>query len=238
MAFEDYKGKGKSLKELSERLNIKSNTLYGILKTMIFCGYVEKDVHALYKTGRRCRQIGIMNRFQFTPRISNTLNSVVQRLCRETGEGVSFYVLDNGERINYINYQSSEIIKVDYTMLQENSIYDYPSGKILVAFCDDAERRLIINKHGYPCEHWNGAANAAALRNEIEKIRDMPYLKQETECGAVTSYAAAVMVGGMLLGSLGIYMPGFRATDEKEKIITDALLKSVKEIEKILGREM
>ena len=237
LAFEDYKGHGKSLKELSARLDIKPNTLHGILKTMIFCGYAEKNIHARYKTGRRCRQIGLMNRFQFEPKVANTLSGAAMRLCKATGEGVSFYVLDNGERINYINYQSSELIKVDYTMLQENSVYDYPSGKILAAFCSDEERMQILSKHGYPQEHWNGAANAAEFSAELEKVRCAPYIRQETEGGTVTSFAAAVMANGTLLGSIGVYMPTFRATDEKEKLICDEMVKAVREIEKILNKE-
>ena len=111
-------------------------------------------------------RIGIINRFQFEPKVANTLSGAAMRLRKATGEGVSFYVLDNGERINY---QSSELIKVDYTMLQENSIYDYPSGKILAAFCSDEERMQILSRHGYPQEHWNGASNAAEFSEEHHK---------------------------------------------------------------------
>lgn len=235
LAFEDYKRNGKSLKELSNATGIKSNTLHGILKTMIHCGYVEKIGHT-YMSGKRCRQIGIINRFQFTPEVSNTINNIIKQLCRTTGESVSFYVLDNGERINYINYQTDALIKVDYTMLDGNSIYDYPSGKILVAFCDEDELKLIIRKHGFPGKHWNNISDMNMLRQEIENIRNREILKQRTEETTVTSYAIAVFADGRLLGSLGVYMPSFRETNEKEKLITQELKKSADEINRILSR--
>ena len=234
LAFEDYDRKGMSLKELSDKTDIKPNTLHGLLKTMVSCGYAEKSGH-LYRSGKRCAQIGIVNRFQFTPEISNTINGVIKRLCLSTGEGVSFYVLDNGDRINYINYQSDALIKVDYTMLNSSSIYAYPSGKILVAFCSEDELKMIIKKHGFPGEYWNGISDINALRAEIDRVREQRILKQRTEDNTISSYAMAVFANGRLLGSLGVYMPGFRATEEKEKLILARLEESAAEIEKILS---
>ena len=115
-------------------------------------------------------------------------------------------------------------------MLSSDSIYDYPSGKILVAYCDEDELDLILKKHGFPGERWNNISDMAGLRPILEDIRNKEILKQRTEEATVTSYAIAVFMGDKLLGSLGVYMPSFRETPEKEQIIIKELRKSAEEI--------
>lgn len=228
--FEDMTSRGLSLTKLSEKMNIKTNTLHNILRTMIHCGYVEQNDKSYYLAGKRVRQIGIINKFQIDPKTSNILNEELHNLCSKTDESVSFYVLDDGDRINYTNIQSNDIIKVDYTMLEENSIYSYPSGKILVAFCSDEELNKIIKKHGYPKELWNGISNKKELTCEIDIVRKQGYLKKISPDKKVTSYAVAVFSHNQLLGSIGVYMPTFRADKQKEKEIISELKKSAENI--------
>lgn len=220
LAFEDLHHKGVSLTYLSRQTGIKPNTLHTILKTMAACGYVEQNAASRYLIGKRCRQIGILNQFHLTPAIGRRLEAGAQRLSQKTGESVSFYVLENGDRINYINVQSNDIIKVDYTMLEQNSIYEYPSGKILVAYCSPEEREKILQKHGYPKEAWEGISTGQELDRAIEAIRKDGYSKQVTERGQVASYAGPVFdQEGNLLGSIGVYLPSFRRTDQKEALM-------------------
>lgn len=233
LALEDYRENGMSLKELSEKLAIKPNTLYGILATMQQCGYVQKNSRALYTIGRRCRQIGLMNRLRHRSDTSGILAVLMKRLCHATGEGVSFYVLDNGERINFMNFQSNAIVRVEYTMLDDNSIYDYPSGKQLVAFCGEEELKKILKKHGYPREHWNGIGTRKELDAELARIRTQRILKQ-TSVDGTTSYSIAVFARGELFGTLGVYMPTFRLTEEKETFIRHEMIKTAEEIERSL----
>lgn len=225
LVFEDIHNKGVSLTKLSEKTGIKPNTLHNLLKTMIHCGYVEQNESSHYTAGKRCRQMGIINRFKITPEISEVLNASLYKLCNKTGESVSFYVLDNGERICYTNIQSSDIIKVDYTMLEENSIYDYPSGKVLVANCDKYELGEIIKKHGYPKKYWNNISNMKQFEEELEKAKKAVCLKRISPDGKVASFAVPVFTkDNKLLGSAGVYMPAYRFNEEKEKSIIQELM--------------
>lgn len=231
LVFEDIHNKGISLTKLSEKTGIKTNTLHNLLKTMISCGYVEQNENLHYLVGKRCKQMGIINRFQITPEISEVLNEGLYKLCTNTGEAVSFYVLDNGDRICYTNIQSSDIIKVDYTMLEENSIYDYPSGKVLVANCDKASLKEIIKKHGFPKKYWNNISNMKQFDEEIEKAKKSGCLKRISPDGKVASYAAPVFTNdNKLLGSAGVYMPAFRADEKKERLVINELKKFAEEI--------
>lgn len=224
LIFEDAQGRGMRLNALSERVGIKPNTLHGILQTIVACGYAEQDSRARYHMGKRCRQIGIVNRFRITPETAGKLNHALGRLCDETGESVSFYVLDGGDRIVYANFSSKDIIKVDYTMLEENSMYGYPSGRILVAHATESELDEILQKHGFPGDRWNGICTRSALDAELKQTRDTGLLSRRSADG-VASFAVPVFWEGKLLGSVGVYLPSYRCTEEKERLIRERLLR-------------
>ncbi len=220
LVFEDPNRCGLRLAELAARLNQKPATLRGILKTMIACGYVEQDAHARYRTGKRCEQIGALNRLR--PNLGRNLNARLQALCDETGESVSFYVLSGGERICFLNLQTRDIIKVDYSMLEAHNLYAYPSGRILVAYCSEAERTQVLRRHGFPKSYWGGIVNRAQLDGEIARVRSAGVL--ERYHGGVASFAAAACYAdGSLAGSVGVYLPEFRLTAEKKALICEKL---------------
>lgn len=211
LAFQDFSGKGMRLNELAQQMQLKPSTLYGILQTLVTCGYAEQDENACYHTGKRFQQIWTMNRFRMNPAISVRLEQGLYTLRERTGESVSFYVLENGERINYSNLHDNNLLdnyqfKVDYTMLEEHSIYDYPSGKILVAYANETQLKQIVEKHGYPNTLWDGISNQKQLREAIARLRAQGYAARCTE--EVASVSAPVLLpDGRLLGAVGVYMP-------------------------------
>lgn len=222
LVFEDPGRAGLRLSELAERLNQKPTTLRGILKTMIDCGYVEQDAHARYRTGKRCEQIGALNRIRMRPAFDRQVSDRLRALCDSLGESVSFYVLSGGERICYLNYKTRDLIQVDYSMLEAHNLYAYPSGRILVAYCSESERAQVLRHHGYPKSHWNGIVNRAQLEAEIARVRAAGVLERHRS--GVASYAAAALFfDGTLAGSVGVYLPEFRLTAEKEAQIYNEL---------------
>ena len=215
LAFEDITHAGMRLSEMAERLGQKPGTLHGILKTMVECGYVERGEHARYRTGKRCDQIGVVNRFRMHPQTAQALNDRLRELCDQSGESVSFYVLSGGARINYANYQTRDIVKVEYTMLEKNNLYEYPSGRILVAYCAPWELEQVLGRNGYPKNAWGGIVNRSQLDAEIARVRGQGLLIRHTQ--TVASYAVPVFgADGTLLGSAGIYLPELRSTAESE----------------------
>ena len=226
LIFEDAQGRGLRLHELSERLDIKPNTLHGILQTIVACGYAEQDAQTRYHIGKRCRQIGVINRFRIRPEMAKRLKAAMGKLCDETGESVSFYVLDDGDRIIYANFSSKDIIKVDYTMLEADSIYGYPSGQILMAHADEEELDAILRKHGLP----PGVTNREELEQMRTKIRE-EYLLVKNGTDGVASYAIPVYHENVLIGAVGVYLPAYRLTETKETIIKARLHDFAEEVQ-------
>lgn len=229
LIFEDIDRRGISLKELSERSGIRPNTLHNILKTMKQCGYVEQNKKLQYLSGKRCTQLAVMSNLYMTQELYKAINEQMKILAEKTGVGASFYVLHNGERINYANVLSDKNIKIDYSMLKKNNIYDYPSGKILLAYCSENERERIIAKNGYP----EDITTRRELNGFIREIKEKKYLSDITENDTVISFACAVFHGKEFLGSLGVYAPKKTVTPPVLKLMPQEMLKTAETIKYI-----
>lgn len=229
LTFEDIDRRGISLKKLSERSGIKPNTLHGILKTMKRCGYVEQNKKLQYSAGKRCTQIAVINNLYMTQELYKAINEQLKGLAEKTGVGVSFYVLHNGERINYANILSDKNSKTDYSMLKKNNIYDYPSGKILLAYCSENERERIIAKNGYP----QSITTRRELSRFIKDIKARKYLSDITENSTIMSFACAVFHGKDFLGSLGVYALQKSITPELISAMTREMCKTAEAIKRI-----
>lgn len=207
LAFEDVDHDGVRLSDLAQLTGEKPTTLHAILKTMIKCGYVSQNSKQRYVIGKRCRQMGLVNQLKLSPQTAAVLDSQLKRLFDESGLSVSFYVLENGERINYSNMPQSRPTRIDYSMLGEKSVYWYPSGRVLVAYSDEKQLSRIIRKNGYPEDKWGGAADRDALNELIAELRQEGWAKRTSADYNVASYSVPVFYpGGSLLGALGVYM--------------------------------
>ena len=206
LIFEDVDHDGVRLSDLAALTGQNPNTLHAILKTMIKCGYVSQNSKQRYVIGKRCRQIGLVNQLKITPQTAEVLDSQLKLLFDNTGMSVSFYVLSNGERINYSNMPQSRPTRVDYSMLDEKAIYQYPSGKVLVSYCSERDLTRIIRKNGYPESVWGNAADREGLDGLIRTLRQDGWSKRNNEQTKESSYSLPVFYpDGSLLGALGVY---------------------------------
>jgi len=206
LAFEDIAHDGVRLSDLARLTGQNANTLHAILKTMINCGYVSQNSKQRYVIGKRCRQMGLVNQLKIMPQTAEVLDSQLKALFDKTAMSVSFYVLENGERINYSNMPQSRPTRVDYSMLGEKTIYLYPSGKVLVSYCTERDLSRIIRKNGYPDSVWGDATDREGLDKLISALRQDGWAKRSNEETGESSYSVPVFYpDGSLLGALGVY---------------------------------
>ncbi len=238
LAFEDVEHDGVRLADLSRLTGEKPTTLHAILKTMIKCGYVQQNSKQRYVIGKRCRQMGLVNHLELSPKTAEILYSQLKQLFDQSELSVSFYVLSNGERINYFNMPQKRPTKIDYSMLGEKSIYQYPSGRVLAAYCTPQELKRIIRKNGYPDQMWGGAVDSEGLDLQIHALRQEGWAKRQDEKSLDTSYSVPVLYpDGSFLGALGVYIDGeqHRLADEEE--IKEQMLNCAKGITHHLSLE-
>lgn len=235
LAFEDVERSGMRLSDLARLTGEKSTTLHAILKTMIKCGYVQQNSKQRYVIGKRCRQMGLVNQLKLTPQAAAVLDGQLKGLFDRTGLSVSFYVLENGERINYSNMPQSRPTKVDYSILDEKSVYTYPSGRVLVAYCTEKELSRIIRKNGYPNGLWDDAADREGLKRAIARLKKEGWSTRISPNFKTASYSVPVFYpDGSLLGALGVYTSGEQSWDIDENNLKAQMLECAAHIQKLI----
>lgn len=217
MGLEDYARNGIPLSELSRRLDIKSNTLHNLLKTMIYCGYVAQTESSKYIAGEKCFQLGLLNKLTSPAILERKIEPIIRQLSENIGESISLAVLSNGERLvlKYINAQHP--VRVELGLLEKDNIYEKNTGRILVAFADNNNRLLITEKWGYPGEKWDGIDDKMKLEEKLHQIRNDGHIITVEKQLEIVSMAVPVKLKNYnILGALGAYAPIFRCEENRQ----------------------
>lgn len=234
LLFQDVKRNGIRLSDLAAKLNIPDNTARNLLKTMIECGFVEQNAESRYTAGRKCQQIGILNKFS-SETVSNAINSALNKFIEKIDETVTFAILSDGYRDIIAEFSSQKAVKVVYEKTSSINIYSVVTGRILAAYADEDELAQIIRRNGMPGEHWNNIKNMASLEKELQAIRKKGYCVLQVKNSETITFAYPVLGrDGKLVGSVGCYAPAFRCLQKKHGKIIQALKETALEISKIL----
>ncbi len=223
LAFEDLSRQGFSLSALAARMEMPSNTVHNLLKTMVACGYVSQTSSGTYRIGARMTDMGRLNAVLAavsSPRLKDTLN----KLCQKLGEAVTLTTLVDGQRIMLYQVDPRITIRVDAASLESRSLFARPTGRILAAFADPGQRSRILERHGMPGTDWAGMVSETALLAALTQVREAGAVTIAENNSDLVAFAVPVLdENGGLLAALGCYAPAFRCDTSRHAPILSAL---------------
>ena len=230
LALQDVRRKGIGLFDLARQLGIRPNTLHNILKTMALCGYVAQNQEGRYVAGPKCDQISAIGRLISGNILSGVVEPALQSLGERVGETVVFTILSNGRRYQLLVIEANSLVRV---AVQDGgySIYELVTGRLLVAYADCEARRQIVGHYGFPGDVWGGARDMDALDQLCRQVREQPFLKLRNHSGELDTFGIPLLIGEEpLVASIGIFMPSYRSTPERQEEIVAAMLEAREEI--------
>lgn len=207
---------GLPLTRLAARLGLPPNTAHNLLKTMTVCGYAEQAPDgARYRAGGKWQQAGRLRLLQEREVLARRLQALAETL----NETCVLATLANGDRVAVARAEGRQVVRVAPSAFEGSRIYDSPTGRILVAFADAAERRAVLERHGFPGPRWDGIRTDAALEKAIAAIRKTGSCWREDD--ELFACAAPILdPSGALIGAIGCYAPKFRCPPEGRDRIT------------------
>jgi IclR family acetate operon transcriptional repressor len=229
LVFEDFENNGIALSKLAVKTGQRTNTLHNILKTMVACGYVVQKEDGKYAAGKKCKDIGDINKISPQSHLNKYITKSILELSQKLGESVIFTILINGNRVPIISYEHEQLIKVDYTFLENENIYMKDTGRVLTSFADEANLKMIIDNWGMPNNNWEGITDMPTLNKNIADIRSKGY--SLSIVADETLVSIAIPVCGDLLGAIGCYAPIFRCDKEKQMFMITQMKATAKFIE-------
>ena len=229
LAIETRSGEGVGLFELSNRMGMPPNTTRSLLKTMAVCGYVSQDHEQKYMPGPRCRQICRLSHLS-AEHVEQRFMPILRAACDTLGESLALVTLHQAERLVLARAEPGRDIQVAPAALQSGAMFNTPNGRVLMAYAEDAERDMIVEKEGWPGELWGGVSNASGLERQLAGIRGQGGEIMAPSPELVAVACPVLDAGGKLLGALGCFAPLFRCPPERGQEILGQLKRTARSL--------
>ena len=201
--------------ELAGALEVPINTVYRIVRTLEMGGLVDRSNRPYVSLGLRLMDLGQAKQRQVSRELAPIAMPILEGLTSATGE-TSLLVMPTGARaICILAVEPSRAIRLSYQPGRVFPLYAGASGKVLLPWLStqlvetalaQAEGQVLATGH---------KLTSAALRREVERIRNAGYCVTHAELDAGVSAVAAPVFGrgGQIFAAISVAGPetGFNA---------------------------
>jgi DNA-binding IclR family transcriptional regulator len=199
---------GLTLSHIAADTRLNKATAVRLCATLEQAGLLERDVHMVYRLGRRTWRLGQMYRQQHG--FEDIARPVIAALRDATGESASFYVRDGDERICLIRENSRHIIRHHVDEGARLSLDRGVVGRVLLA--------------------WGGAEGS-----EFDAIRADGYLIANGREPDTASVAAPVLNSeGGLVGAIVVSGPQTRFSEPRRRAALAQVLAACRDVQAAL----
>jgi IclR family KDG regulon transcriptional repressor len=226
-----------SLEELSRSARLAKPTTYRFLMTLRDLGYVRKDDGDRWFLTMKLFAIGskALDHIEL-PKVARP---VAERLSADLGETVHMGVLDEGEALYVLKIESKYTIRMYSRVGKKIPLYCTAIGKILLADMPDEERKAAIDAMKLIPFTPDTIRTAAALEQELERVRKEGFAVDagEHEEGVACIAAPIRDHSGRAVAAISVSWPTFRFEDERKAEYRGRIMAAAAEISSVLGME-
>lgn len=226
--------KGTTLTEIAAHLGIQQTTTRNILKTMEQCGYVSRMDGHRYAPGSKCYDM--QRSTALAGGLVDFIRPFIKEAARVTGETYILASISNGTRIPLLQARGEEMINVEPSAAESQSIYRLVTTRIMLAYMNKAEIEYFVKQNGLPQNDWKGVTTEEELFAALSSLKNKGCAEENFP--DLKSFAVPFFAKGKILaGSVGTYLPRFRHSEEKEKALMQELKKIAENLNKFLETE-
>ncbi|MCG6888289.1 MAG: helix-turn-helix domain-containing protein [Gammaproteobacteria bacterium] len=227
---------GLNLTDLSYQLGMPTATVHRLLSTFEEFDFVEQDTEqGLWFVGLKAFTIG--NAFLHRRDIVASARPHMQALVEQCGETVNLGVIDAGEAVFISQVESREMMRMIVRLGSRSPIHASGVGKALLANMPEQQLARILQQRGLARYTERSIDNAAQLRAELQRIRQLGYaLDDEEHAIGLRCVASAIFdENGQALAAISLSGPKARVTDARLDELGIAVRHSADEITLALG---
>lgn len=230
---------GLGITDISERVNLHKSTVYRLLSTISYKGYVVQDEETskykitfkLFELGsKKVEKLDLLNCSKpYTKALMESVNEVVHLVIREDTEIV---YIDKVEANNTISMASR--------VGKRNPMYCTATGKGMLAFMPEEEVLKVWNSSKIIKLTKNTNTDFILFKKELQTINKTGYAidNEENEIGVRCVSAPIFNINGEIAGAVSISGPVHRITEDKIDFISKEVLKYASLISEELGYRM
>lgn len=217
--------------ELSKRLKLHKNNVFRLLATLELRGYVEQNASTEnYRLGVKALQLG--QAYVVQSSLVNRITPVLRTLSEETGETVSFAVMQNALVHYPVSIESKRAVRVNGRVATSVNAKSCAVGRLLLAQLPDSVIAELIT---------GDTPQDAAIKNSLSELRSTGIIMDRGAIEADVLTIAKVVKGNGsdIVGAIEILAPQYRSKVEvltqKIEEVSQALATTLGQIQPRVG---
>ncbi len=214
-------GQSISLTEISGELQLNQATAANIIKTMVHKEYLE---HIGKKKGYRLGPAAykITNEVSYEQDLITAAQEVMNQLTARVNESSILGTLRNNKR--HILHVVNSNQEVQVQLRSDRNVYETASGRLLLAFLEDKQMGNFLKQNGLPEKTlWKEGSTLKALKYELAKIKEEGFVMTHLTNRHVRGFAVPVFADTKVVAGLSVFLPDYRYTSAKHKLIVTSL---------------
>jgi len=206
---------GLALGEMAERLDLKPQTLQGLVRSLQAHDMVlQSQKGGAYVLGSRIHELSRT----WLGRCDRALlaRDVARELARRIGEPVMLSQLRGGRLFALVDVHADQPLSVSHNQLREAPLHTMATGKLLLAHVPEGERERIVQAQDYRPLGPQTVSTPSELLAQLEQTRRQGYALTQEEASAGVAAVAVPVLGpdDHVEAALGAAMPICRYTPE------------------------
>lgn len=231
----DY-NEGLGVTEISDKVGLHKSTVYRLLSTLSYKGYVSQDEeNNRYTITMKLFELG--NKKVENIDILTASKPYTKQLMKRVNETVHLVIMDGNEIVYIDKVEADNTIRMASTIGMRSPLYSTSVGKAILAQLPEDEVEKIWHSSKIQQLTQNTITELDDLKKELSKIRVQGYAvdNEENEIGIRCVGASIFNRHGEVEGAISVSGPTIRVTKDKVEEIAREVTKCAKNISGALG---
>jgi DNA-binding IclR family transcriptional regulator len=230
VVWADLGGKASALADLAEKMRMRPNSVWNLLKTLCDCGYLTQQGRGLYTSGSKIRQLGSMNRFD-APAVREGIEACLGHFAQVEMESAVMAILVGGARLVLTRAEADRAVTISHDRVEESGFFAKPTGRMLAAMADPERLDRILAHNGPPGRDWDGMTDRPQLERALEPLARnglcaVPDQKREIFAAACPVRSSPADTPAVV----GVYAPLYRCDRKRQAELISRLRETADEV--------
>lgn len=226
--------------EISKDLHMGISTVYRILTTLKYRGYVIQNQHTLkYTLGIQSFILG--SKVQSATNLVDLVTPFLQKLSQKTNESINFSILEDREVVCLSKIESPEVLRTDIKIGARLPAHCTAVGKALLAFLPERKLTMIYGEDNIKLHTPtpNSISSVMELKKCLKKIKKDGYAtdKEEFKTGINCLGVPILNNEGISIAGISVTGPSSRFNLSEIKKLKNTLINISRDISHQLNME-
>lgn len=168
-----------TINEISEVLNINKSTVYGLVDTLIYLGYLQKNNDKKIILGLKF--LAYQKKIPLGQLLNETVKPYMDEISNKFSESANSAILLNGNMLYLDKVSVSGSVSVSNDMNGSQYLHCTGLGKCLLAFSDDSVFEYYSKNNILKKMTKNTITDMSKLKNHLEQIKLQGYAVDDEE---------------------------------------------------------